>query len=64
MEWNVMRLVESRDQKPSLRDAVGLGLFMGLRAMREYAITHRDVCSLSFLKERCTLDISRAKVFL
>ena len=59
-----MRLVESRDQKPLLRDKVGLGLFMGLRAMREHAIRHRDACSLSSLKERGTLDISRARVFL
>ena len=56
--------MESRDQNPSLRDKVGLGLFMGLRAMTEDAITHRDVCSLSYLKERGTLDISRVRVFL
>ena len=42
-EWNVKGLVESRDQNLSLRDKVGLGLFMDLRPMREYAITHKDV---------------------
>ena len=64
MEWNVMGLVESQDQEPSLRDTKGLGLFMGLRAIREHAITHRDMCSLSSLKEKCILDISRVRVFL
>ena len=59
-----MRLVESQDQMSSLRNIVGLGLFMGLRAMREHAITHRDACNLSFLNERGTLDISRVRVFL
>ena len=34
MKWNVMILVESRDQKSSLRDKVALGLLMGLRPMR------------------------------
>ena len=64
MEWNVTGLVESRDQKPSLRDKVGLSLFMGLRAMREHAIMHRDAYCLSSLKEKGTLDISRARVFI
>ena len=41
-----MGFVESRDQKLPIRDKVGLGLFMGLRPMREHAITHRDVCNL------------------
>ena len=64
MEWNVIGLVESQDQKPSLRDIVGLGLFMGLRHMRIHVITHRDACNLSSVKEMGTLDISRARVFL
>ena len=64
MQWNFTELVESRDQKPSLRDKVGLGLFIALRAMREYAITHRDACSLSSLKEMGTLGILRLRVFL
>ena len=64
MEWNVTGLVESRDLGPSLRGKVGLGLFMGLVVIKEHAIMHRDVCSLSSLKERGTLDISRVKVFL
>ena len=59
-----MKLVESWDQKPSLRDKVGLGLFMGLRSMREHVITHRDEYSLSSLKEKGILEISRARVFL
>ena len=50
--------------KAFTRDKVGLGLFIGLRPMREHAITHRDGCSLSSLKEKGTLDISRARVFL
>ena len=61
MEWNVTRLVESRDHKSSLRDKGGLGLFMGIRHMRLHAITHRDSCSLSSLKERDTLEISRVR---
>ena len=64
MEWNVTRLVEFWDQKPSLRDKEGLGLFMGLKAMREHVITHGDACSLSSLNERGTLDNSRVRVFL
>ena len=64
MEWNVTRLVQSRDQNPSLRAKVGLGLFMSLRHMKIQAITHRDACNLSSHKERGTLDISRARVFL
>ena len=59
-----MRLVESRDQKHSLRDKVRLGLFMGLRAMRDHTITHRDMCSLTSFKERGILDISSIRVFL
>ena len=35
---------------------------MGLRTIREHAMMHRDVCSLSPLKEMGTLDIARAKV--
>ena len=64
LERNVTRLVESRGQKPSLRERVGLGLFMGLRPMREHTITHREACSLSSLKESGILDISRVRVFL
>ena len=64
MKWNVTGLVESQEQKPSLRDKGSLSLFMGLRAMRKHAITHRDECSLSSLKERGTLDILRVRVFL
>ena len=64
MEWNVTGLMESRDQIPSLRDNVGLVLFMGLRAMREHTITHRDECNLSSLKENGTIHISRVRVFL
>ena len=64
MEWNVTGFVESWYQKPSLRDEVGLGLFIGLRAMREHVVTNRDPCSLSSLKERGTLDISMARVLL
>ena len=59
-----MGFVEFWDQKPSLRDKVGLGLLMGLRAIREHTITHRDGSSLSSLKERGTLDISRVRFFL
>ena len=47
-----MRLVESQGPKPSLRDKVGLGLFMGLRPMREHVITHKDACNISSLIER------------
>ena len=64
MEWNVTGLVESQEQGTSLKNKGGLELFMGLRAMMEYAIRHRDTCSLSSLKERGTLDISRVRVFL
>ena len=46
MSYNVTGLGESRG-----------GLFMGLRPMREHAITHRDACNLSSLKEMSTLDI-------
>ena len=63
-EWNVVGLVESWGQKPSLRDKAGLGLLISLRPMREHTIAHKDVCSLSSLIERGTLDISRARVFL
>ena len=58
IEWNVTILVESCDQNPSLRDKEGLGLFMGLKPMREHTIMHRDSCSLSSLQERGFLDIS------
>ena len=64
MEWNVTRLMEPWDQKPLQRGKVSLGLFTGLRAITKHAIMHRDACSLSSLKERKTLDISRARVFL
>ena len=54
--WKGVRgLVESRDQKLSLKDKVGLGLFTSLRHIRIPAITHRNVCSLSSLKKRSTL---------
>ena len=43
--------MESQDQKPLLRDKVGLILFMDLRLIREHTIMHRDACSLSSLKE-------------
>ena len=49
--------MESWVQRPLLRDSTGLGLFMGLRPIREHAITHKDACSLSSLIERGTLDI-------
>ena len=52
-----MGLVESKVQKPLLRESAILGLFMGLMHMREHTITHRDACSLSSLKEKGTLDI-------
>ena len=55
-----MGLVESRDQKPSLRDKEDFGLFMGLRAIREHVIMHGDACNLSFFKERG----SRGKIIL
>ena len=32
--------------------------------MKENVIMHRDVCNLSSLKERGTLDVLRARVFL
>ena len=51
MEWNVIGLVDSHNQKGPLRNKKkGLGLFMGLRPMRVHAIMHRDVCSLPSLK--------------
>ena len=50
--------------KALTNDKAGLVLFIGLRPMREHAIMHKDVCSLSSLIERGTLDISRARVFL
>ena len=59
-----MGLVESRVQRPSLRDSEVLGLFIGLRLMREDTMTHKDGCSLLSLKEMGTLDISKARVFL
>ena len=60
MKLNVMGLVESRHQKPSLRDKEDFGLFMGLRDIREHVIMHGDVCNLSFFKERG----SRGKIIL
>ena len=59
--YNISGISGSKDLT---RDKVGLGLFMGLKPMREHTITHREACSLSSLKERCFLDISRARVFL
>ena len=59
-----MGLVESQDQKHSLRDKGDLGLFMGLRNMRIHSIMYRDACSLSSLKNRGIFDISRARVLL
>ena len=41
-----------------------LGLVHGLKAHEGTPITHRDTCSLSSLKERGTIDISRARVLL
>ena len=38
-----------------LRDKKRLGLFMGLKVIREHAITYRDVCSISSLNERGTV---------
>ena len=57
-----MGLVES--WKLSLRDKAGLDFFMGLSPIKEQVIMHRDACILSFLIERGTLEISRARVFL
>ena len=59
-----MGLVEYWDQKPSLRDKVGLGLFIGLRSKKEHVITHKEACILSYLKKRGTLDILRVRFFL
>ena len=59
-----MRLEESRVRRLSLRENAGLGLFMGLRPIREHYITHKDTCSLLSLIENGILDISRARVFL
>ena len=53
-----MGLVESWDQRPSLREITGLGLFFGLRFVKEHVIAYKDACSLSSLKVRGTLDIS------
>ena len=53
-----MGLVESRVRRPSLREIADLGMFFGLRSMKEQVIAYRDVCSLSSLKVRGTLDIS------
>ena len=39
-----MGLVESRLRRPSLKEITGLGLFFGLRPMKEHAIMHRDLC--------------------
>ena len=57
-EWNITRLVESRDHRPLLREIAGIVLFLGLRSMKEHVITHRETSSLSSLKEWGTLDIS------
>ena len=43
---------------PLLREIAGLGLFLGLRPIRKHTLTHKDACSLSFLKVRGTLDNS------
>ena len=51
-------------QKHPLIGKGGLGLFMGLRHIRIHAITQRDACSLSSLKEMGIFDISRARVLL
>ena len=53
-----MGLVESRLRRPSLKEITGLGLFFGLRPMKEHAIMHRDLCSLSSLMVRGILEIS------
>ena len=53
-----MGLVESRVRRPSLREIACLGLFFGLRPMKEHAIAHRDACTLLSLKVRNTLGIS------
>ena len=53
-----MGLVESRVQRPSLREISGLGLFFDLRSVKEHAITHRDAYSLSSLMVKGILDIS------
>ena len=57
-------LAKSQDQKHLLRDKGGLSLFIGLRHMRKHDIMDRDAYSLSILKEKGTLNISRARVFL
>ena len=53
-----MGLVESRVRKPLLKEIADLGLFFGLRPMKEHVILYRNACSLSSLKVRGTLDIS------
>ena len=52
-----MGLVDSRDQRPLLREKADLGFFFGLWPMREHTIKHGDACTLSSLKERGTIDI-------
>ena len=52
-----MGSVESWVRRPLLREIAGLGLFFGLRPMKEPIIAYRDACSLS-LKMRDILDIS------
>ena len=52
-----MGLVKSWVQRPPLREIAGLGLFFGLRLVKEHDIVHRDVYSLSSLKVRGTLEI-------
>ena len=39
-----MGLVESRLRRPSPKEITGLGLFFGLRPMKEHTIMHRDLC--------------------
>ena len=42
--------MESRDQRPLLREKAGLVLFLGLRPMREHAITTRECVAYHLLK--------------
>ena len=50
--------MKSQVRRTSLREITGLGLFFGLKSIKEHAITHRDACSLSSLIVRSILDIS------
>ena len=53
------RIIGIQGLKALTKRECKLGLVHGLlRLMREHTITHRNVCSLSSLKERGTLDIS------